>query len=185
MVRTITADMITEYTSSSLRPITLVKFEFDTADLNLWSGVGELEWSGDTYTGAGNLLNISDIEETEAIVAGSVVFTLSGISSTIISTALSEDYQGRTVTIWKGALDSDRAIVADPVFIFSGNMDVMTISESGQSSIVTIIAENQLRALTRPSTRKWTDADQKIIYPSDRGFEELPQIQDEPLKWGR
>lgn len=184
MTRTITANMITEYTSSSFRPITLVKFAFDSADLNLWNGVGDLTWSGDTYTGAGNLLGISDITETEAIVAGNVIFTLSGMPDDIIAIALSEDYQGRNVTVWKGAFDANRDIITDPVLIFSGNMDVMTMTESGETSVISIIAESQLRALTRPSSRKWTDADQKVPYPNDEGFREVPMIQDEPLIWG-
>lgn len=183
MTRTITANMITEYTSASLRPFTLIKFEFDSGDLNLWDGVGTLSWSGDTYTGAGNLLAISPITETENIIANSLTFTLSGVPS-IISIALDEDYQWRPVTIWKGAFDADKVIIDDPVLIFAGNMDVMTIVEGGDGSVVSVVAESQLRALSRASSRKWTDADQKILFPADRGFEELPQIQDEPLIWG-
>ena len=184
MTRTITAGMITEITASSLRPITFLKFAFDSGDLNLWDGVGDLVFGGDTYTGAGNLLGISKIAETESIIANSVTFTLSGLPSSIISTALSEDYQGRTVSMWRGAFDSSRAIIADPILIFSGNMDVMSISESGNTAAVSVTAESQLRALTRPSPRVWTAEDQKVTYPADLGFDELPQIQDNPLVWG-
>ncbi|KKM65703.1 hypothetical protein LCGC14_1488610 [marine sediment metagenome] len=184
MTRDITAGMITEITATGLTPITLLKFEFDSGDLNLWDGVGDLSWSGDTYTGAGNLLAISPITETEKIVANGVEFTLSGMPSSIISTALSEDYQGRPISMWRGAFDSNRTIVADPVPIFSGNMDVMTITESGDTATVSVVAESQMRALTRPSTRKWTSMDQKAIWPSDKGFDEVPQIQDDPVVWG-
>lgn len=183
MTRTITAGMITEITAASLRPFTLLKFAFDSGDLNLWNGVGDLSWSGDTYTGAGNLLAVSVITETEAIVANSVTFTLSGMPASIISTALSEDYQGRPVSVWRGAFDASKSIIADPILIFSGNMDVMRIEESGGTTSVSVIAESQLRALTRPSPRKWTSMDQKVAFPADKGFDELPQIQDDSLIW--
>ena len=183
MTRDITAGMITEITATGLTPITFLKFEFDSGDLNLWDGVGDLSWSGDTYTGAGNLLAISPIAETEEIAANGARFTLSGMASSIISTALSEDYQGRPVSMWRGALDSSRAIIADPILIFSGNMDVMIINDSGAMAMVSVVAESQMRALTRPSTRKWTSMDQKAIWPSDKGFDEIPQIQDDPIIW--
>ncbi len=183
MSRTITAGMVTEFTASSLRPITLLKFEFDSGDINLWNGVGDLSWSGDTYTGAGNLLGISQIAETEEIIANGVTFTLSGMPSSIISTALSEDYQGRTVSMWRGAVDSSRAIIADPLLIFQGNMDTMNISESGDTSVVSVTAESELRSLTRPSPRQWTAEDQKAVFPNDNGFDQLPLMQDEPLVW--
>lgn len=184
MSRTITAGMITELTAGNLRPVTLIKFAFDSGDLNLWSGIGNLSWSGDTYTGAGNLLSASPVSETESIKANGVTFSLSGMPSSIISTALSEDYQGRTVSMWRGAFDSSKAIVADPILIFAGEMDVMTIEEDGDTATVSVLGESELRSLTRPSPRKWTSGDQKAIYPTDSGFDLLDQIQDDPVIWG-
>lgn len=184
MARDITAGMVTELTADSSRPIKLVKFEFDGGDVTFWNGIGDLVFDGDTYLGAGQLLDISDIQESEDIKADSVTFTLSGIPATIIEVALEENYQGRPVTLWRGAFDADKAIVADPFIIFAGEMDVMTISEFGNTATVSVIAESQMRSLRRPSTRKWTSADQKAVHPSDKGFDEVPQIQDEPLVWG-
>lgn len=184
MARDITAGMVTELTAVSSRPIKLVKFGFDGGDVMFWNGVGDLVFDGDTYLGAGQLLDISEITESEDIKADSVTFTLSGIPSTIIEVALDEDYQGRPVTLWRGAFDANKAIVADPFVIFAGEMDVMTILESGGAATVSVVAESQMRSLRRPSTRKWTSADQKAIVPTDKGFDEVPQIQDEPLEWG-
>ena len=184
MTRTLTGAMVTEVTAALIRPIVFLKFEFDSGDLNLWSGVGTLSWSGDTYTGGGNALAVGPITETEDVIANGVEFTISGIDSSIIATALSEDYQGRPITMWYGAFDSAKAIIADPIKIFSGVMDVMTILEQGATSTITIAAESQLRALNQPSARKWTPADQKVAYPGDKGFDQVDQIQDDPIIWG-
>lgn len=184
MTRGLTAGMVTEVTGTLIRPITLIKFEFDSGDLNLWSGVGTLSWNGDTYTGAGNLLSVSNITETETLDANGIEFTLSGISSSILSTALTEEYQGRTVTMWRGMFDSSKAIVADPQKMFSGIMDTMPILEAGAASTVSVIAESHLRSLRRSSARRWTSADQEAVYPGDRGFDMVDRIQDDPLRWG-
>ncbi len=183
MARSLTAGMITEVTAPNNRPFVLVKFAFDSADLNLWNGVGDLVFDGDTYIGAGNLLDISEIVETEDIIANSVRFTLSAIPADIISTALLENYQGRPVSMWMGMFDASKAIVADPVLIFAGSMDVMELLEGGTTSTATIIAESQLRALTRASSRKWTDEDQKVNFPTDDGFREIPLIQETSTLW--
>ena len=65
MTRSLTAGMVTEATAPSLRPILLVKIAFDSGDLNLWTGIGDLVFSGDTYTGAGDLLAFSPVEESD------------------------------------------------------------------------------------------------------------------------
>lgn len=183
MTRTITAGMVTELTAGSLRPITLVKFEFDSGDVNFWDGVGDLSWSGDTYVGSGNLLAISPVIESERIVANGVEFSLSGYPASLISVALDEDYQGRAVSMWRGAFDASKGIIADPILLFGGIMDVMKIDEAGDTAIVSVLAESQLRSLTRPSARKWTDMDQKVNYPDDDGFREIPQVQDDSVEW--
>ncbi len=183
MARSLTAGMITEVTAPNNRPIQLIKFAFDSADLNLWNGVGDLVFGSDTYLGAGNLLNVSEIVETEDIVANSVNFTLSAIPADIIATALLENYQGRPVSAWSGMLDASKAIVADPELMFAGSMDVMEILEGGTTSTATIIAESQLRALTRASSRKWTDEDQKVNFPTDDGFRGIPLIQETVTLW--
>lgn len=183
MTRTIAANMSTEIDKSALSPIIFVKFEYDSGDVNFWNGVGPLVWSGDTYTGTGNLGAISPVTETEGIIANDVNFQISGIPSGSLSIALSEPYQGRTVTMWVGALDSSYAIIDDPVQVFSGSMDVIEIFEGGDTSTITVRAENVLRSLNRTSPRKWTSQDQRAQVPGDAGFDEVIQIQDDPIDW--
>lgn len=184
MTRGLTAGMITEVTGVLIRPFMLIKFAFDSGDFNLWSGTGDLVWSGDTYTGAGNFLGFSSVSETEEIIANGLEISLSAIPSSTIAIALAEPYQGRTVTMWVGAFDSSKAIIADPEKIFSGIIDVMNIKESGGSARISVQAESQLRSLSRPSARKWSSADQRARRLNDAGFDELAQMQDDPLRWG-
>ena len=52
-----------------VRPIFLVHMVFDSSELNIWSGVGDLSFDSVTYTGLGDLLSISEIKETSDISA--------------------------------------------------------------------------------------------------------------------
>mgnify|MGYP003628492015 FL=1 len=84
-----------------------------------------------------------------------------------------------------GAFDNSGALIADPVIVFSGFMDVMTITESGKHSQITVAVENKLVAFDRSKVRRYTAVDQKIDHPTDKGFEFVTAIVEKEIIWGR
>jgi hypothetical protein len=184
MSRTLTAGVLAEITGESLNPVLLVKAEFSSGDFNLWSGIGDLSFNGDTYSGVGDLLGVSRTEETMETRATTLNISLSGIPSTTLSLVLSEDFQGKPATLWFGILDSSGALISNPVIVFKGKMDVMDISEDGDSSTVSVSAESDLVELKDSRERRYTDEDQQELYPGDRGLEFVVAIQDRTLVWG-
>ena len=70
MSRTLTTAMSQAVTADVVRPILLIRMVFDTAPLHVWNGVGDLTFSSNTYSGLGDLISISTIEETSSIVTG-------------------------------------------------------------------------------------------------------------------
>ena len=185
MSRTLSTEMQAVASAELVRPIYLVKMEFDSGDLFLWSGLGNLVYSGDTYVGTGDLMSISPIKESEELIANGVDFTVSGIKQSLVSIARDEPYQGRKITLYLGAFDENADIISSPVILFGGFMDVMTISDSGETSTISISAENKLIAFDRASVRRFTAEDQKIDYPLDKGFEFVSQISQQEIIWGR
>jgi hypothetical protein len=186
MARSLTAGMVTEVTAESLQPILLVKLAFDSGDLNLHTGVGDLVFSGDTYTGLGDLLSFSRIEETDSLKAVGLTGALSGIPSSVISLALAEDYMGRAATVWFGVLDSSGALVANPVQIFAGLIDSMPIEDAGETATIAIQAENRLVRLEESRSRRYTVEDQAIDHPDDLGLDFVVALNDgREIVWGR
>ena len=168
-----------------VRPIFLVHMVFDSSELNIWSGVGDLSFDSVTYTGLGDLLSISDIKETSDISATGINVSLSGVKTSLIAIAKDQDYQGRELTVRLGAFNESGSLIADPVIIFSGFMDTMTIAEAGAYSSITIAVENKLVAFERAKVRRYTAEDQKIEYPADKGFEFVTSIVQKEIFWGR
>lgn len=185
MSRSLSSGMLSAVTADAVKPIILIELDFDSGATNLWSGVGELTWNNLTWVGGGSLLNISGLEETNEVRALGVTVTLSGLDSSIVSASLSEDYQGRTATIWVGAMDESGNVIADPVIVFGGRMDVMSIRDSGETASMSISIENRLIDFERSKIRRFTDQDQKIDYPTDKGFEYVNAIQNKEIVWGR
>jgi len=185
MSRTLSTEMQAVASAELVRPIYLVQMEFDSGDLFLWSGLGNLVYSGDTYVGTGDLMAISSVKESEELTANGVTFTVSGIKQSLVSLARDEPYQGRKITLLLGAFDDSADIISSPVVLFSGFMDVMSISDSGETSTITIAAENKLIAFDRSSVRRFTAEDQKIDHPTDKGFEFVSKIAQQEIIWGR
>lgn len=185
MSRDLTAGVETETTALQVKPVLLMKGEFDGGDVNLWTGYGEKTWNGDIYTGAGHLLGVSGVEEALGVEARGMQFTLTGIDSALLSAALTENYQGRPVTVWMGFLNSSDAIITDPFIIFRGRMDVIQIDENGQSATIGLRAENRLIDLKRVKVRRYTPEDQKAEYSGDLGCDYVASLQETELAWGK
>lgn len=185
MSRTLTTAMSNALVADVVRPIYLVRMVFDSSDLNVWSGMGDLSYGGETYTGLGDLLSISEIKETADVQATGMNVSLAGVKSSLVTIAKDQDYQGRELTVSLGAFDSSGDLIADPVIIFSGFMDTMTINEAGEYSSITIAVENKLIAFERSKVRRYTAEDQKINHPTDKGFEFVTAIVEKEIFWGR
>lgn len=159
----------------------LCDLEFDAPnDLHFWSGIGDLSLDGTTYTGAGNLLNLSEMRESSDIAAYGAVLTLSGIPSNEIELAQSEPYQGRRAVI-KFGVDSGGTKTAFTVF--TGEMDQMSIRLGPETATITLDVESRLVDLNRPRVRRYTDADHRSRYPGDLAFEFVTRLQGEALEW--
>lgn len=183
MARDITSGFATELGNSNLNLIRLVKAEFDGGDLLLHSALRPLTFNAETYQGAGSLLNISDVEETQELRATGSVYELSGVPASLISTALGENYQGRAITSWFGLRNNSGEILHSHKD-FSGKMDVMEIEDDGSTSRLAVSAESDAIDLRDSRERRYTPEDQKIEHPNDEGLDFVPKIQDRTITWG-
>ena len=168
-----------------VRPITLVQCAFDSGNLNLWSGIGDLTVDSVDYVGAGSLLSIGEIAETSELSANGITVTLSGVTSPLLSKARDEDYQGRELKVLLGAMDAANGVISDPVVVFSGFMDTMVINDGGETATIQVTVENRLIEFERTRVRRYTAEDQKIDYPTDKGLEFVAEMAEKEIIWGR
>jgi len=186
-------------------PFFVTEMNFISDTLRFWTGIGTLVYEGVSYTGAGNLLNISSIEETSEIAAKGARITLSGIPSETLSLALSEPYQGRICTVSFGLFSKGHLLQENSSYIllesggkialetqeiglteiFSGYMDQMNINEGVENSDVELLVENKLIDLERQRVARYTSAYQKTRFPGDLGLDFVESLQDKNVVWGR
>jgi len=185
MSRGLSSAMESAVEADLVRPILLVTCKFDSGDLNLWNGIGNLTVNSVDYVGAGTLLNIGEIAESSELQANGITVTLSGITDPLLAKARDEDYQGRELTVKLGAMDAVNDVISNPVTVFSGFMDVMTINDAGETATIQVSVENRLIEFERTRVRRYTAEDQKIDYPTDKGLEFVAEMAEKEIIWGR
>ena len=79
----------------------------------------------------------------------------------------------------------DSGIIADPYLAFEGKLDIPSIQESGEDSLVTITYESRLIDLQRPRESRLTNEEQQREYVGDLGCEFVPAMKEVTLNWGR
>ena len=162
-----------------------LKAEFDTDDILLWSGTDDLVIASETYTGAGNLLSISNTEDNLELKSNGLVITLSGMDATIVNYALTENYQNRPLTLFMGYVMGGTNEVAGTLTLFKGRMTNLVIGDTPEGSTVTISAENRLVDLDRPSNLRYTKESQNFLHDGDTGFNRVASLQDKQINWGK
>lgn len=205
-MRDITQDMKDQLESSSVQAHLLADFYFDSGFIGMWTGYGNLTWNGNDYSGGGNFINVSSIDETQELQAKNLVCSLNGIPSNLLATALSENIKNRSMRLYLATVDTTRRIaleddsgvvltedgdyvllennlVDSPYPIFSGLMDVVEFTDNGDTADIRLSVENILFKGQRAKTSRYTHEEQIRRFPDDMGLEFINRLQDREIVW--
>lgn len=195
MPRSLSPTFLAQLTAQQCSPALFVVLAFANETLYLWSGLGPLTPAGppysplstfpygQTFTGMGWLGKISGIPQTTKIQAQNVTLGLSGIPSELVGDAVAQVRITGTATIFVGFFDNTGALIPDPLQLFLGSLDVPTLDDNGQTSTISITAENPLVMLNEAPNRQFDDSDQQIYFPGDLGLSFVDKLPNLPLFW--
>lgn len=186
MARTLTAGFISELEAKVKSPAIFFEGEFKNGIVNLWTGLGDIDWNSKTWLSSGGLItSVSQISETSDVRADGLIILMSGISETLRSLILSEVEQGKPGTVYIGFINDAGDVVVDPANAFEGRLDVPSMKDGGEAISISFAYETRLRDLERAREFRYTNESQKILFPDDIGFEYVPSLQDWNGVWGR
>lgn len=184
MSRTLTAGFQTALAESTLKLAVLVTFDFSSGATYYWSGTGNLSWDTHTWLGVGMLGSMTSLEEASGTQAPGVEFEISGVDPSITAIALDDTHQGRSCKAWLALFDTGDVLIADPALIFNGVMDTMTIKKSGEMASISIACEGRNIAISRNRELRYTDQEQRRLFPGDTGCQNVAALQNKMLHWG-
>src|SRR6266508_1804906 len=103
--RDLTSAMAAAVQAGTVYPALLYEGEFDdgaggSAFVRLWSGIGTLSWNSLNWTGAGNLLGMSEIRESTGLRANAFEVWLTGVSTALVANALVAARKNRSGKLW-------------------------------------------------------------------------------------
>jgi hypothetical protein len=176
---------VTAISSQNIRPALFVEAHFLDGPAYVWSGVGRIDWNGHSWQGLGTLGGISTIEEGSNIQARGITLTLSGIDVSILSEIMLDFQQGLPCLVYLGMFDSGGSLIADPVTAWAGRMDQPMIEMDGQTATLTITCENRLVEMNVAVDKRYTNEQQQLDFPGDRGMEFVASIAEVTVFWGR
>ena len=61
----------------------------------------------------------------------------------------------------------------------------MSINDTGETLTISVSIESRLIDLERPRIWRYTSEDQKRVYPTDKGFDFVNDLQSKQIIWGR
>lgn len=161
------------------------------AELNFASGFIRLASSDRPYTHAGNvyqpfgqLASIGPVKENGELVPESLEFTLPGVDPALMTTTLTENYVGRSVTLWVAFLDDNLQLITTPQVLWEGLMDQMNIQREKETATIELICESRLIRWNRPSGWLYTHEHQRLIDSTDDFLNYVALMVNRLLKWG-
>jgi len=185
MARDLTSGMTDAISGAVVRPIVFFEGVFASGTLRMFSGIGTIDWDGETWTGGGDMTGISAISESAQVAARGVSVSLNGFDSAHVSLALQDLRQGKSGKIWLGFVDDSDAIIADPKLAFTGRLDTAQLDDNGDTASIVVTYENRLIDLRRARTKRFTDAEQRTRDQADGSMRFVESLVDAEFIWGR
>jgi len=182
--RSLSAPFLAAIALPNVQSFPMVELQFDVGDGGTDYICGcnfDVTYGGHTYLGAGGLISIDPIMETQEMTQG-VLLSISGGPAAQVSRVLTAKSQGRLMLIRVACLDASNNLVVDDN-VWLGMMDAMSISDKLDNSRVTIPAEHMLAIWDRPRPVRYTDSQQQKIFAGDLGLQYIEEMAEINLVW--
>lgn len=161
-----------------------VLIEADDA-VRVWGGWGTIEIDGQLFEGLGSrgLAQVSGRS-----IGGSeqnVTLTLSGIDPVVLDALDDAGVRDAWVTLWRLIFASDAKRLLDVHVFDRGRLDDLITDETiGGEAMLSALIEGAARGLGRRGGRMRTDADQRLVKPTDGFFRNVSFAGEKMLYWG-
>jgi len=183
MARGLSTAVNNELATDKLNPVTLLYLNVSTG-YRFTDHYKDITYDGNTYSASSLFLKVSQVSESSEVEVGNISLEFSGADQTIISLFLSNNYMDREVEVYKGFMDANQSLIANPFLLFKGRIESFSIDETLQSSDVKVVATSHWADFDKVKGRKTNTNSQQLYFAGDVGFDYASQtVQD--IKWGK
>lgn len=153
--------------------------------VRVWSGDGTLEIEGLAFDGIGDRALAQVSAAALGGAAQALTLSLSGIDPEVLELLDAEELAGAPVVVWRLIFDSSGTMPLDAQVFARGRVDAVSTDETvGGEAAIVVSVEGAARGLGRRGGRMRSDADQRLIDPTDGGFSRVSYAGEVTLYWG-
>ena len=183
MARGLTTAVNNELATDKLNPITLVYINVGTG-FRFTDHYKDVTFDGNTYSASSLFLKVSEVTESSQVDVANITIDFTGADQTIVSLFLSNSYMEKEAEVYKGFLDANQAVIADPFLLFKGRIESFALEEDSTSSTLSISIASHWSDFERIQGRKTNTSSQELYFSGDVGFDYASQSVSD-IKWGR
>ena len=185
MAKTLSTNNTNVLDDQVIIPVHFLTINYTSGTLFLNTSDRNFTISGNNFIGGSGIATISSIEETQELQATGIKLTVSGVASSNISIALTENYKNVDATLQLGFLNTTTyALIDTPFTIFKGKVDTQDIQVDSDTATIVIEIENRLIDWERSRIRRYTNQDQQQKFSGDKGLEFIQELQEKEIFWG-
>ena len=151
--------------------------------------------NGESYTGVGNLMNISTSSSELRNSSGELTITISGIPNTSIAEIVNSRIKGCPVRIYRALFDpvtgADLSITSNVLARYRGYVNNYSLVEEydidsrTSSNTIQLICASSIDYLqNKVSGRKTNPYSQKAFYPNDLSMNRVPTLESATFNFG-
>ena len=162
--------------------IYLVELNLDSGDLFYTTASAPKLFNGNTYEPLGAIGSISEVEESSNLDPADYSIVIGAVDTAIIQLFLGQNIINRTCSSHVAIVDENQDIIGQPIEYFRGLLQPPLINDSAEPTI-TIDIRDILADWDRNLESRYTDAEQRRLYPSDYCFEFVSTIAGQEITW--
>lgn len=170
---------------AQVRLFNMAFLDLETQPLRLHNDVGAFEWNGGTWTGLGDMGNVTEVVEDGQLAPGRFNLSLNGLKSEWIVDTRSERHIGRRCDVYLAAMEiATGQPSGDPLLIVRGVMQAVSMNVWDESAALSLRVEDQRALLQRDPGIWFSNEGQQTRRPGDTFFslmEDTPRVR---LQWG-
>lgn len=190
-MRSLTLPLFYAEDATGSHKVELVEFivdpDDDTKQFRYTTAYKDLEYSGENYLAAGNLLAISGIKDTITAKTSSVSVSLNALDTGVISFLGENQIIGTAVNIRRGWLNSFTKALATSYSLWEGIVSDFEYSVPLEGSVnIQLNCTSTLDAILRLETGRFTSQESfRQHNANDASMEFIPALVDQEFAFGK
>ena len=153
--------------------------------VRVWGGPHEITLGGETFLPVGDRGLVQVVGGALGDAAQNITLTLSGIDPETAALMDATGLAGAPTVLWRLIFDEAGASLLDAGVWARGRLDtIIREEEIGGTAKITAQMETAAKGLGRRGSRMRSDADQRLIDPSDGFFKNVSYAAEKTLYWG-